>query len=73
MTKKEWQNLKIGHKVTFKTWTIDNNAQPPKPIDVILKGEVVRFNSNYSQALIKFESGSETWHGRLSIEIDKTQ
>lgn len=70
MTKKEWQNLRVGNKITFKTWTVDDNL---KPTDVILKGEVVRFNSNYSQALIKFESGSETWHGRLSIEIDTTQ
>jgi hypothetical protein len=52
MTKKEWWNIKVSDRVQSK----------------ISEGVVIRFNSNHSQALIRWDSGIETWKGRLTID-----
>lgn len=66
MTKANWYNLWKGDRVETKTWKpVDG-----KPVDVILKGTVIRLNSNRSQALVKWDdSESEIWYGRLGLEL----
>ena len=56
MTKKEWANLRSGHKV--------------ESIGTKSKGKVIRFNSNDSQCLVSWNPKVETWNGRLCINID---
>lgn len=60
MTKKEWSNIWKDLRVTM---TRDGK---------IYTGTVIRVNSNFSQALVRWdETNSEIWYGRLGIEVLK--
>jgi len=66
MTKKEWSNITEGCRVTMQRYDHRVNA------DITYTGTVKRLNSNYSQALVKWDNtGSEIWYGRLGIEMIK--
>ena len=69
MTEKEWSNIKIGQRVKMNSWDIDKSQDPPKPIDITYYGTIVKANFNFSQVLVKFDSGLEVWKGRLGIEV----
>jgi len=62
MTKKQWSNIHIGMRVTM---TLSDLQGIPR----VYTGSVIRLNSNYSQALVRWDGqDTETWYGRLGIE-----
>ena len=68
MTKKEWQSVCEGTKVTMTIY--DHRYRS----EVRYIGYIKRMNSNYSQALVKWDnSGSEIWYGRLGLELVQPQ
>ena len=69
MTKKEWSNLIVGSKVKTEYNDIDRSQEPPTLIKKVSLGEVIKFNFGCSQVLVKYESGTEIWKGRLGIEV----
>lgn len=69
MTKKQWNNLRPGHKLKVKSLALDRTQQPEKLVNVIKEAEVIRFNSNCSQVLIRYGDGFEKWIGRLGAEV----
>lgn len=69
MTKKEYQNLRVGSKVQMTYNDISFKTTPPTTTKVTQKGVVERFNFGGSQCFIKWENNTEQWHGRLSIDM----
>lgn len=69
MTKNQFRNLFEGDKVTRSFMDIDRTKTPPEMYKRTVIGSVQRFNFGCSQVLIKWDSGSDQWHGRTSIEI----
>lgn len=69
MTKKEWSNLIVGQRVKKDSWTIDRSIDPPCTKPITYYGSVYKMNSNHSQALIKYDNGTDNWEGRLGIEV----
>ena len=58
MTKKEWSNIWKDQRVTMTLH------------EKVYKGTVIRVNSNFSQALVRWdESGTEIWYGRIGIYL----
>ena len=66
MTKKEWASLRVGSPVKMQIY------DHIKQCMVNYSGNIVRFNKNYSQAFVKWQSLSELWYGRTEIEIDNS-
>lgn len=69
MTKKEWSKLRVGTKVKTEYKDLDRSQDQPTLVNKVSFGEVIRMNFGCSQALIRFESGTEIWKGRLGIEV----
>jgi hypothetical protein len=69
MTKSQWNSLRVGVNVKKHSWDIDRTVTPNVPKNVVFLGKIVRFNSNASQVLIEYESGSNVWEGRTTIEL----
>lgn len=65
MTKKEWSNLRTGARVCM-FWPQGDGSNK------LYTGTVVRFNSNASQVLVKWDgSDGVQWYGRLGIDLIK--
>lgn len=62
MTKSQWNKIEVGTKVVHETRNHDNT---PK----LCFGTIIRINSNGSQALVRFDTGTEIWYGRTGIEL----
>ncbi|MFA6570297.1 MAG: hypothetical protein WCT77_03595 [Bacteroidota bacterium] len=55
----------------MSTWIIDKTENPPKMVNKNVYGVVEGFNSNRSQARIKWNHKSCIYHGRTRIELEK--
>ncbi len=71
MTKKQWQSIKPGSRVWMKHTDLerqmDGNLMPK---EIILRGEIIRVNSNHSQVIVKWDDKEPLmWYGRLSLEL----
>jgi hypothetical protein len=67
MTKKEWSLLKVGDRVKVQGSQLDETRT--KLVSVTWFATVDRFNFGCSQVLIKYDTGTEVWKGRLGIEL----
>lgn len=68
MTKKEWNNLKIG-KSRVKKMSSDWDKDKTKIVEVERHGVVTRSNSNCSQVIVQWDNGISSWYGRTQIEM----
>jgi hypothetical protein len=66
MTKKEWLITKEGTKVK-REWPVINDGKVEMQTH---HGKVIRSNFGHHQVLVRWESGTEVWHGRTQIELD---